>query len=237
MIQFNLLPDIKYEFQRAQRTKRLIMLSSLSVIVIFSGFFIAMFTVVKVIQTQHIANLNKDINEASKELQNPDLQKVLTIQNQLSSLQDLHDKKPVVSRLQGYLLQLVPSNATLSDVSLDFADNSIQLKGEADSIELVNKFVDTLKFTDYQIGQGNKQKAFSEVVLTSYSLASEKTSSQKISYDVSFKFNPDIFKITKKEDGTLEQVVLVIPQTITTRSVTEKPTELFKPAPITNTQQ
>ncbi len=122
MIQFNLLPDVKIEFLKTRARKRLIMLISAVASAVCLAVFIVLFLFVRVNQPRHMNDLNKDIKANLSKIQSTqDLDKILTIQNQLNSLPALHDKKVVSSRLIDYLTSLTPNQATISDVNVDFA--------------------------------------------------------------------------------------------------------------------
>ena len=218
MIQFNLLPDIKVEFIKARRSKRMVLLISAGVTVFAIAVFAGLFTVVNVLQTKHISDLDKDIKKYTGTLQAiPNIDKILTVQNQLTSLTDLHEKSPATSRIVDYLGQLTPAQATISSTKIDYLANTITLSGNADAISTVNKYVDTLKFTTYTTDVTPDSKpAFSNVVLSSFSAGTK-----QVTYQLSFVFDPVIF------DGT-KQVKLVTPKIISTRSETEKPSDLFQ---------
>ncbi len=220
MIQFNLLPDVKLEYIKTRKTKRTVVTAALVIGGSALGILILLFFFVNVLQKQHLSHLNSDIKRDIAKLQDtPDLDKVLTIQNQLNSLPALHDQKAVSSRFFGYLSQLTPTDATVSAAKISFDDSTITVNGDAKDITTVNKFVDTIKFTDYTVaGSDEKKKAFSNVVLTSFGKGEKSTS-----YSIQFSFDPAIF------DGKGE-VKLVVPSTVTTRSTTEKPTDLFQPS-------
>lgn len=215
MIQFNLLPDVKLEYIRAAKFKRLV----ISISALVSAVVVVVVGILSVsvlgLQRQHIRNLDSDIQKYRGELENTeDLSKVLTIQNQLSQLPGLHDQKPAVSRLYGYITQLTPAEISYSKLDLSFTDQRIEINGKADTISSVNKFVDTLKFTKFvEIVDGEsgaESMAFSEVVLQSFARVED------VSYKVTLKFNPVIFDNTK----TIE---LVVPQMTSTRSELGKP--------------
>lgn len=244
MIQFNLIPDIKNQYLRTQRTKRLVIITSMSISAVFLFVFILLFSVVQFAQKSHIKNLQKDIDTTLLNLKKDEnLEKVLTIQNQLNSLTGLHDSKPVTTRLYNYLVQVTPKDASISSVDIDFKQNTLKISGTAKSIEVVNKFVDTLKFTDYEIttnenpAQKTTKKAFSSVVLDNFSTATGK--SGEVSYGISFSFDPALFMINKDANNKPQAIQLKVPQNFTTtRSFTEKPNEnFFKPAPTTENQQ
>ena len=220
MIQFNLLPDIKVEYIKAAHTKRTAIVISTIVITTVIAVVVLTALTVTVFQKQHIDHLTGDIKDTSRQLENmPDINKILTVQNQLNSLPALHEKKPLASRMFSYLTQLTPSDVSLKGVELSQTDTSIILSGNTDAISKVNKFADALKFTKYELdGAESEQKnAFYEVVLSSFA-REEQTG---VTYELSFKYDPLIF------DGT-RQVKLIVPNIITTRSEIEKPSALFE---------
>ena len=93
MIQFNLLPDVKQAYIRAKRRKRVVAVTSTSVIAGCLTVLVLLFAFVNVAQKQHLKDLSSDINAQVKELQDtPNLDSILTVQNQLMVLGSLHDK-------------------------------------------------------------------------------------------------------------------------------------------------
>lgn len=218
MIQFNLLPDVKLDYIKTRRTKRTVTSIALLASVGMLGLFILLFIVVNVAQRTHLNNLSKDIAKYSKELEDTaGLDKVLTVQNQLGRITDLHDKKPVTTRLSKYLAQITPAEVTIAELEVDFSTNTFNIKGAAGSLKDINKFVDTLKFTDYQTKSGDVNKAFSDVVLKSFG-----TNDDGQSYEIGFTFDKVIF-------SSAEEVEIIVPATTTTRSIVENPGPLFKP--------
>ncbi len=221
MIQFNLLPDVKLEYVKAKKTRRLIALSTFFLTGLAVFVFVMMFMVVNFFQKDNIKDLDKDTDKLISEINSvPDINKALTIQNQLKTLPGLHEAKPATDRITGYLVQLTPADAKITDVNVDFSTNSMTINGSVGSIETTNRFVDTLKFTNYKEGE-TTDKAFSDVVLSNYGIAKNNGRSN---YGLTFKFNPIIFDNKKT-------VQLVVPDMITTRSITEKPTDLFEQKP------
>lgn len=218
MTQFNLLPDVKLEYIRARRMKRTVVGLGLLASGVALAVFVVLFIVVNVVQRQHISNLNQDIENGVAELQAiPDIDKVLTVQNQLNALTPLHEQKPAAARVMSYFTQLTPADASIASINADFTQGTMTVSGSASTLATVNKFVDTLKFTTYTKGDDQtSQNAFSEVVLASFGVSDQDTS-----YELTFKFNPEIF------NNTLD-VKLTVPDIISTRSQTEKPTDLFQ---------
>lgn len=226
MIQFNLLPDIKLEYIRAARTKRLAILFSVlvSAVVIAVNGVLAFSTFY--VQAKHISNLSSDIDQRKQELEGTEsIDEILTIQNQLSTLTGLHEQKPELSRAYDFLQSMTPSNVYIADVNIDLAEGTFEISGQADELVDVNKYVDTIKFTQYRIipeqeegaeeqivvEELEKVNAFSEVVLSNFTIDDEETS-----YSIVFKFDPLLFDNTKN-------VQFLVPNKVTTRSQVERP--------------
>lgn len=227
MIQFNLLPSVKLEYVQARRNKRVTVLIALLVGGVALAILIILFFAVQVAQKKYSNDLSKDIKkESTKLVANADLDKILTIQNQLNNLPALHDKKPVATQLFPYLKQVTPAKVSIANIVVDFDAQTISITGATDSIGTVNTFVDTLKFTTYTADGGSATNAFSAVVLSNFG-----RDDKGASYQITLKFDPVIFDTTKK-------VTLTVPQgKITTRSETEKPDALFQPLSNTGVKQ
>jgi hypothetical protein len=235
MIQLNLLPDVKMEYIKAQRSRRLVttvsVLASVGAIVLLGGLLS-----VGALQKKHINDVNKDIVSSRKNLEKkPQINKILTVQNQLESLPGLHSTKPSASRMFEYLNSVTPSDISLGSLDIDFINYEINITGSAPSLAGVNKYIDTLKFTTFtseessaeapsaESSPGDKLPAFSNVVLTGFSLGTDTQQSSKATYIITLSYDPLIFDITKT-------VKLSVPNRITTRSAISQPTELFQAA-------
>jgi hypothetical protein len=227
MVQLNLLPDVKAKYVKSQRAKRTVILSSVAISGTALAVVILMASVVYGAQKLQLSSLDNDIKANTEELQKiEDLDKILTIQNQLNALDGLHADKPVVTRVFAFLPQITPNDVSISTYDLKFEDSTMSFTGTAKDLVAVNKFVDTLKFTKYITdGNGEQKQAFSEVVLTTFSRNEKDTS-----YTVSLKFDPELF------NGQYKDVSLVVPNITTTRSETERPNSLFKEQENQNTE-
>jgi hypothetical protein len=220
MIQLNLLPDVKLKYIKTERLKKLV----LSVSIIASAaallIFLLLVLTVDIWQKKTINDLSDDIKTSSRKLQNtPNLNKILTIQSQLNSLDTLHADKPVATRLTDFLGQVTPNTATISDLKADFGQNTLSITGNAPTLDVVNAFVDGLKFTTYTTTANTEsKKAFSNVVLSQFS-----RDASKASFTITLSFSQDIFNVSG-------DVTLSVPNQITTRSVIEQPNSLFQGA-------
>lgn len=195
MVQFNLLPDVKLQYIKARRTKRLVTVISVVASAAALVVFLLMIVTVDVVQKKSLHDLNNDIGKYSKQLKSiPDLDKILTVQNQLNTLTGLHDQKVVSSRLFSYIGQVTPSQATISNLGIDFAANTMTLSGEAPSLDVVNGFTDTLKATTYTTDSTkNPTKAFSNVVLSAFG-----RDTKGATYTITLGFDPAIFNGANK---------------------------------------
>lgn len=218
MIQFNLLPDIKIQYLKAKRQKHLVLFGSAVVMIASVTVLILLASYVFGVQKKSISDLTSDIETASEELQStPDLNKILTVQNQLNVLPGLHNEKPVANRVFNYLNQATPVEASIARMEVDFAGSTMSLTGSANSLETINKFVDTLKFTNFTTSNNKESKpAFSDVVLATFGRDSDGAN-----YTIDLSFDPEIF-------SEVVNVKLSVPNIITTRSEVEQPDVLFE---------
>jgi hypothetical protein len=199
MIQFNLLPDVKIEYIKAQRLKRTVMGISLIASAAALVVFISLLMSVHVFQKKNMSDLSKDIASRSKELrQTPNLSKMLTVQSQLNSLTGLHDQKNATSRMFTFMNQLTPKDASISQFKLDMETQTVSITGDAASLDTVNLFVDSIKLTKYSSADDSEAKqAFSNVVLTSFN-----RDEKKATFTIDFAVDTAIFN--NASDVTLQ---------------------------------
>ncbi len=219
MIQLNLLPKVKLDFVKAKRTQRLTLLAATLVSALSIGIFVILF-ITTLAQKKHSNNLSEKIkNETTQLKQIQDLNKIITIQNQLNGLPELHKSKPVATRLFNFIKKITPDKITIESFDIDFSQENagtIKISGQADTVASINVFMDTLKFTTYKTSSNVTGDAFSDAVLT-FGI-----SEKKVTYDITLKFNPTIF-------SSEAQVELLVPSgKVTSRSETEKPDSVFK---------
>jgi hypothetical protein len=218
MIQFNLLPDVKVNLIKAKKTNRLVV-SIAFLATIVSVIILLLMISLLAAQKKHLSDLDKDIKSTTAAIENTKgVDQILTVQNQLHTLPELYAKRPAAVRIPAYLDQTVPGNIVrLDNFSIDFVGATVTVSGNADSVEAVNKYVDTLKFTQYTVDSDTETKtpAFSKVVLGQIGRGENSTS-----FSVAFNFDPIIFDGTKK-------ITLVVPTTVTTRSSLSSQPDLF----------
>ena len=223
MIQFNLLPQVKLEFIKARRIKRLVVLFSCVAAVVILAVMLNLLLYVNVYQKNHISNLDRQIQSSTTSLKNTtDLSQALTVENQINTIPGLYKNNPVASRLFNYLSEIIPSQASVSSINLNFPTNSVTLSGNANNLITVTGLVDTLKSATYQISSTTPaQNAFSQVVLSSFGYSE----TGGATYGITADFAPAIFSNTNTVTS------LSIPNVVVNRS-----TSLFEEPSATNAQ-
>ncbi len=220
-VQFNLLPDVKIAFIKAQRQKRLIMSVSIIASIAAVTVFILLLSFVHVAQKKNMSDLTTDIKKTSKDLtETRDINKILTVQNQLGALDTQHSQKVVASRLFDYLQQVTPGQVTIAQLEVDFVENIMTINGGAASLAAINTYTDSLKFTKYTDANSDGQRSeitpFTDVVLSSFA-----RSENRNTYTITLVFDPIIF--SQDSEGSLR-----VPQMVTSRSETERPDTIFE---------
>jgi len=207
MIQFNLLPDVKKEYVKARRTKRLITNMSVLSSLISIGILVVVYSYVNIAQKKHINDLSADIKTLTSEIKSTkDLDKILTVQKQLDILPGLHEGKPEISRVFDYVTFVTPAQVKVYNLDVRIETEQIKISGSADSIATVNKFVDNLKAVRYAISSDkeNTDYPYSDVITT---LSGDNDSA---SFTVSLSFNPTIF------DNTVDIIMSIGDQSFST---------------------
>lgn len=205
MIQFNLLPDVKQEYIKAKRTRQLVTVISLIVSAAALTLLVLLFISVKVVQKKSLSDADGDITKYSNQIKSiPDIDKVLTVQNQLQTLTGLHDGKVVSSRLFGYIAQLTPPSVSINSMTVDFTANTITISGQAPALNQVNTYADTLKETTFTTAANTTaQNAFSNVVLSSFG-----RTDKQATYTLTLSYKPEIF-------SNASSVTLTVPNIVT----------------------
>jgi len=224
MIQLNLLPDIKKEFINAQKTRALVMSSSIMVTLVAVGLSVLLFIYVTFLQQLQITLATNDIKSKQQELSGvSDLSKYLTIQNQLAALPELHAGKGIYSRLLNFLPVLnpnAPNNIQLSQLQLAGSDKLVSFTGQTGSFESLNVFVDTLRnaVVTYKDSSSVQQtsKIFDTVNVQS-SAIDKSNGGNKVSFTVRATYFDAVF------DAHNTDLTASVPNIKTSQSVTQSP--------------
>ena len=167
MIEINLLPNVKRELLKTRAMRNRV----ISISFLVGGASIAAVVVLALIFGSQIAaeavqnGVIKDRNDKLMAVE--DLNKVVTIQNQLTKINEQHSRKKINSRIFDVVTAVnpvVPNNVSFSDIKVNPESKTITLEGSAvngySALETLKK---TILNTKVQTTDGDKS---SEVSLT-----------------------------------------------------------------------
>lgn len=154
MIEVNLIPEVKLELLRTRRRQRLVI--SGSVVLAIASVAIVTLLSVYAFGVQTVANSLADnsVNEQAKKLESiTDLSQSLTLQAQLSKLNEVENGKLITSRLFDVLTVAIPEGANevkISKLSFNSEENIIEIEAEAaNGYEAMEVFKKTLAQTTF----------------------------------------------------------------------------------------
>lgn len=202
MIEINLLPDVKQEFVRSRRLKRVVVASAILTSIVAAGIVALLVFYVFAVQPGREYFLDQSIKSRASELEkNKNLTRDLTLQNQLVTVTELHEDKGVYSRLFDYLRILnpqEPNNISISQASLDTATGTLSIEASAKNFPAVSIFQDTLNnaklsYTDPATNEPVKVDMFSDVQITETGLGQDSTGAQVTSFKALLTYEPNAF--------------------------------------------
>ena len=109
MIEINLIPDVKQELLRAQAQRNIVISASIILAIAAGVIVVLVASYVFGAQALFMDNANKTIDKEYGTLKDvEDLDRLLTVQNQLKKVSELNANKNAASRLYGMLNVIVP---------------------------------------------------------------------------------------------------------------------------------
>lgn len=219
MIEVNLIPDVKLELIRAQRQQRMVVSVSIVVAIASIGVvsLLTAYTFGGLALADNIAQ--QRINDRAKELKAiEDLPQTLTLQAQLSKLQEVHSDKNISSRLFDMLSVVVPkgdNQVTITRLGFKSEENVIEIEAQAkNGYEAMEVFKKTLAETTFQYTEEG-QEVKTEKIATAISegernYGEDSDGASSLRFTISFTYLEKLFdsSITKgKVIGPDEQRV------------------------------
>ncbi|MDO4271579.1 MAG: hypothetical protein Q4C83_01175 [Candidatus Saccharibacteria bacterium] len=160
MISLNLLPDVKKDLLRVRRERNLVISISM-IAIIASGVILALMFAglgaASAITALNRSNIERDEKEITKAKNDDQLDKYLTIQNQLSQIDGLKSNQYIYSRLIGYLTQLnpaSPNSVTISDLTVSSSGSdseegssgvTMTIEGQTNNFAALDVYKNTLQ--------------------------------------------------------------------------------------------
>lgn len=135
MIEVNLVPDVKQELIRAQRVRTGVISMAILTSIVAVGLVVLLAMWVFAIQAVRHGISDTDIKKKGEELAKvEDVNNTLTIQNQLSKLQGMHDNKKIDSRIFD-ILQAInpasPNDVRVTNLVIDSDTKTVTVQAQA----------------------------------------------------------------------------------------------------------
>lgn len=224
MIEINLVPDVKQELLKAQRLRAAVV--SVSVIVSIAALAAVTILLIYVYGVQFGRNVYLDgqiKNKAAKLAKVEDLSSMVTIQNQLAKVTDLHANKNITSRIFDMLAASVPdglNSVQVSQLDLDIEEKTVRIEGQTrgfDSMEVFKKTV-----ANAQVDTGKEVVPLASNIDTSdISYGETADGSRVLRFVLSFTYTEELFSASYSGvgfklslDGNVTDSYLGIPRSI-----------------------
>jgi Tfp pilus assembly protein PilN len=200
MIEINLVPDVKQELIKAQRIRSTVITGAIIIGFISIAVVVLLAIYVFAIQTVRGNIEDTSINDGSAKLEKvTDLSKTLTIQNQLTQIDQLNSQKSIDSRLFDVLQAIIPASpndVTISALSLDSVGGTITIQGQApngySAAEVFKKTISDAQVNFSGTGGGQSAALASDISLSNTSYG-DSTGAEVLRFTISFTYDPDVF--------------------------------------------
>lgn len=229
MIEINLIPDVKQELIRAQRTRSTVITGSIFVGIASVAVVVILAVYVFGVQTARNLFADSSISSGIKKLQNvSDLQKTLTIQNQLSKITALNGNKKVDSRIfdvLGAVIPPAPNDIKISSISINSSSQTIVIEGQAvnsySAVETFKKTIEgaVLKYTNNK--KANQVNLASNISISDTSYGADSSGAKVLRFTMSFVYTKELFSpsstntsIAITVNGNVTDSYLGIPKSI-----------------------
>lgn len=237
MIEVNLIPDVKLELIKAQKIRNKVISITALIGLVSVATVVALAFYVFGVQALRGSLSDTAINNHMNDLKKvEDLDKTLTIQNQLVKITGLNKSKKVSSRLFDLLNSVIPpspNDIQISVINVDTAGSVIKLEGQAlNSYPAVEIFKKTLEnaILDYrdQDGQTRQIKLIDDIVISNTSYGQDLSGRRLLGFSMGFSYAPELFDQTSKGvnikiniDGDVTDSYVNIPKSIFADKVIE----------------
>ncbi len=198
MIEINLIPDVKQELLRAQRTRTTVISVSITTGVIALSFVALVLIYVYLVQGGREFLLDNQIKDKSSELAKiDDLSKVITLQNQLKKIDELNRTKKIDSRMFDMLQAVVPPNQVkIASARMSAETKTINLQGQAktyDSVEVFKKTLEGAVVVYTQDGQEKTDQLATKINLSNISYGEDESGQRVVQFALSFEYAESYF--------------------------------------------
>ncbi len=202
MIEINLIPDVKQELLKAQRTRTTVISFAIITCIVAGGIVVALALYVFGVQSVRSNLVDDAITTKSAQLaQVEDLSKMLTIQNQLNRVTELNDKKRIDSRVFDVLSAVIPpapNEVQVSLLSMNTEESTLTLEGQTrgyDSMEVFKKTIDSSIIVLNQDGTEQQVKLANDISTSDVSYGEDPDGRKVLRFKLSFKYPEELFSV------------------------------------------
>lgn len=235
MIEINLIPDVKQELLKAQRTRAIVISGAIVTSIIAAAAVVLLLVYIYAFQNIRGYSLDNQIKDRNAQLsQVEDLSKILTIQNQLSVINTLNDNKNINSRIFDVVSAVVPpepNNVLISQINVDNESSTVTLEGQTanfNSMEVFKKTLDSAIIVYTEDGEQKEVKLATTLNSGEVTYGSNANNEKVIVFTVSFEFPEELFSpkiptiaIKLSINGNVTDSYLGIPRSIFTQRANE----------------
>lgn len=201
MIEVNLVPDIKQELIRAKQVRNYVISGAVIIGLVSVAAVILLAMWLFGAQALLSSSADSNIKKYSQELESvPDINNVLTIQNQLDQLTALHNDKNMYSRFFNLLTAInppAPNQVSFSLVRIDSDTGSIHLEGQAlNGYVAADVLKKTILGTTFAYGDGQDRETVpitDDVVMSDLSYGEDSTGRKVLRFTIDFEYASEIF--------------------------------------------
>lgn len=227
MIEINLIPDVKQELLKAQRVRGVVISSSIMTSIVAVGLVVLMATYIFGVQATRGIILDRQIEEKGQALSEvEDLSKILTIQNQLSTISSLNEKKLMSSRIFDVVSAITPagdSSVSFSQINVvplitddggeevTSGGGKIELDGQTASYEAMEVFKKRIASTSFEYKEGDEKKTVqlaSNISTGEISYGEDATGNKVLRFTLSFQYAPELFSSKASEQDIAYKLVV-----------------------------
>lgn len=201
MIEINLIPDVKQELIRAKRIRTMVVSGAVVVGLASVGIVILLAVYLFGVQTLRSSLADSATTEKYNKLKDvPDLANMLTLQSQLSSINELHDTKNIDSRLFELLTAInpaKPNQVTYTQVRIDSENGAIRIDGQAaNGFVAADVFKKTILASSFAYDDGENTKTENltkDVTISNLSYGENATGAKVLRFSIDFEYNSALF--------------------------------------------
>lgn len=208
MIEINLIPDVKQELLKARRVRSTVISGAIVVGIAAVAMVVLLALYVFGAQTLRHKLADDSIkSESGKLAKVEDLSNMLTVQNQLTKLSDMHNSKLISSRMFDVLSAIIPpepNNVAISRLAFDSENNTITIEGQAvngyPALETFKKTIEATKI-GYTIEGETDAKSIllaSNVVEGDRSYGDDETGRKVLRFSLTFDYASELFDRASK---------------------------------------